>query len=253
MVNEHNILLSLHQNLPTIYSKIKSAKCAVLLDIDETVLSCMKKWKEYVKSELNIQLSLKQIKEAGSVDDIFLKTPLYSGFSKWAEIFRNSKEFNSKLPAVEKSQKAIQEISKIRDLKLGGYLTARPSNILKATSSNLRERRFPSLKIIDRSTNTPYLSSVQWKLEILKNLRDIYNGLIIMIDDSVDLALEIEKLNDKNKYIVSVLLKTPYNHNKIQREAIVTKSISHLYVANWSKVPSICGKYALGAPKPKTK
>jgi hypothetical protein len=213
-------LLALHQNLPTVYSKIRSAKCAVILDIDETVLSCMEKWQEYVKSELNIQLSLKQIKQAGSVDNLFINNPNYSDFTKWAD-----------------------KLLKMPHLELGGYLTARPRNVKKVTLNNLQEIGFPSLPIIGRPSTMPYLSSVKWKLSVLDDLQNIYNGILLMIDDSAELALEIQASNNTSKYIVIILIKTPYNHVQIRREGIITNMNHHMYVTNWSKVPSICAKY----------
>jgi hypothetical protein len=246
MTDEAEGLLETDQNLSAIYSKIRSARCTVFLDIDETVLSCMDRWQEYVLSELNIQLSMKQIKQAGSVDDVFFKSPLYSEFTKWADKLRISEEFNSNLPAVAGSLKAIHELSAMSNLELGGYLTARPLEVIKVTSHNLLEIGFPSLTIIGRPSNTQYTSSVKWKIGILNNLRDNYDGTLIMLDDSVDLALEIQKNNNTSRYIVVILIKTPFNLVKIRRERINTKATNHLYVTTWLNVPTMCAKYTRG-------
>lgn len=232
-----------YQGLLTIYSKIRSAKCAVMIDIDETVLSCMKKWQEYVRSEWNIHLSLKQIKQAGSVDDCFVARNDYPEFTKWADGLRASKEFNSDFPAVRGSLKAIQELLTIPHLKLGGYLTARPEMVRKVTLDNLKNEGFPLLTMIGRPSKTPYLSSARWKINVLNHLRNTYNGILVMVDDNVEVISGIRRNNSKDRFIVAILIKTPYNKVKIKQERIATNPGDHLYIASWPKLPSICAQY----------
>jgi hypothetical protein len=177
------------------------------------------------------------------VDNLFINNPNYSDFTKWADKLRASKEFNSNFPVVDGSLRAILKLLKMPHLELGGYLTARPRNVKKVTLNNLQEIGFPSLPIIGRPSTMPYLSSVKWKLSVLDDLQNIYNGILLMIDDSAELALEIQASNNTSKYIVIILIKTPYNHVQIRREGIITNMNHHMYVTNWSKVPSICAKY----------
>ncbi len=237
--------MRLSDTLLVIKKNIRSAQCVVMFDIDETILSCVERWQEYTSAEMGVDLSIEQIARAGSVGNYFRTTPRHSEFTKIADRLRASKKFNSGLPIVVGSRTAFHQISIIPNLTIGGYLTSRPSDVLGITENNLRINGFPPLPILARPSDVSYGLSVHWKLDVLNSIKENFDGILIMIDDSLELARAIQRRNTMTEsFIVSILYNAPLTQLQIQWEKADIHSVNHCFVAHWKDIPPICSRYA---------
>ncbi len=231
-------------NLNYIQKRISHARCSVMFDIDETILLCLEKWQQYIKSEMGINITLQEIINAGSVDNVFSSTPIYPEFVKIAEKLRASDEFNSGQPVIEGSLDAFKKLKNNSGLVMGAYITARPTNVINATKADLVKNGFPPLPILARPNGIDHQSSIDWKLNILAQLNVAFNGVLIMVDDNLELAKALRERNSKDqKYIVTILYKGPLTSNLIKRDNITTCEAEHFYIADWVDIPVICSRY----------
>ncbi|MDP2362782.1 MAG: hypothetical protein Q8M94_03320, partial [Ignavibacteria bacterium] len=71
-----------------------------------------------------------------------------------------------------------------------------------------------------------------------------YQGKVIMIDDSLELGLKIQKRNDESeKNIISVVFNGPLTCAAIEREDISSNPELDFYVAKWDTIPEIARQY----------
>jgi len=226
-------------------ANIDNKKCIVILDLDETIFNPLEKWRKHLVNNLGVDFSVSDVEKSGGLDSLFESTPRYAEFTEIAERYRANPELYLDLPLIEGAVSSIQKIEADPDLIVGGYLTARPKNIIDITIDELRKNNLPIRPIIARPTTIKFLSTVEWKIDVLNDVNIQYPQSIIMVDDKLELALELKEENQQinKKPITTILFKGPLSLNAIQQLKIVSDPATHFYVSDWQEIPSICKKY----------
>jgi hypothetical protein len=149
------------------------------------------------------------------------------------------------LPLVEGASNAINKIVSIPGLKIASYITNRPSSFTEITQNNLFMMGFPIAPILTRPDNLWGLDTINWKIENLLFMKQRFDGVVVMIDNNLDLGLSIKKINSQNKKpIKSITIKGLLNRSAIQTRKIRSVKKLSFYIANWCQVAKICGEVA---------
>jgi hypothetical protein len=232
--------------LSVVKERIRSSQCAVILDIDETILSLLGKWTEHIKLRMKLDnLTVQQIRDCGGLENFFRSSPRYNEFKEIHGIMRESGEFHSDLAIVEGALVGVQKLLEIPGLSIGCYLTTRPFHITFISEIDIQAKGFPVVPVIARPDHVPRESTAQWKLSILEELQRNYEGVLILVDDRIPIAKAIRERNrESSTAIVAIVLSAPVSRANIMREGIVTCSSEHVYVADWEGIPRICSEYA---------
>lgn len=185
--------------------------------------------------------SVRDIEKAGSMDNYFIHTNYYKDFIKLAEKLRSDEKVYKDLPVVQGARYGVNNLSNISMLKLVAYLSARPSNLFFLTKNELIKQGFPDIPIILRDLNINFYSSVEWKVQVLKELSGNTSGYIINIDDNPELAFKLR--DNRNKNLVIILFKGHLTNNYVNNNNIQSIPEEHFYVAKWIDIPEICLRY----------
>lgn len=232
--------------LSAVKERIRSSRCAVILDIDETILSLLGKWTEHIKLRMKLDnLTVQQIRDSGGLENFFRSSPRYNEFKEIHGSMRESGELHSDLEIVEGALAGVQKLLEIPRLTIGCYLTTRPFHITSIAEVDIQAKGFPAAPIIARPGHVPRESTAQWKLAILEELQRNYEGVLILVDDRIPIAKAVRERNrESGTVIVAIVLSGPVSRANITREGIVTCSSEHFYVADWEGIPQICSEYA---------
>jgi hypothetical protein len=193
---------------------------------------------------MKLDLSIQQIEYNGGLDNLFRDNPRYHEFTQIAESLRADEEFNTDLPPVDGALEGVQKLLDNPFLCIGGYLTTRPFEVTEVTEVDLQKKGFPFAPLITRPKETARELTVQWKLSVLEDLANSYNGMLIMVDDNIAIAEAIRQRNSQaENFIVAILFNGPLTYTTVKQKNIVTCSHEHFYVVQWKDVPHICFNY----------
>lgn len=232
-------------SLVAVKQRMKASPCTAVLDIDETILNPLYRYRERINEAMGISLSVREIERSGGLDNYFRNSPRYSEFHGIAQKLRSDEEFNSGLPAIVGAADGVSRLNQIEGLCLGCYLTTRPTQVASVTAIDLTKKGFPSLPIICRPSDVPRSDTLNWKLSTIEELATDYHGVLISIDDSLALATAIKNRNhDSSNFIVAILFNGPLTYFAVRQGGIHSSKGEHFYVANWKEIPSICFEYA---------
>lgn len=212
------------------------------LDVDETLLNPLEKYKEIINTKLGVNISVKDIEISGGLDNFFRASPIYDEFCKLADSLRASSEFNSGLPTIEGSVECLSKILELPNIVHVFYLTTRPHSVLLATEENLRAVGFPQAEIITRPPNILRENTAIWKQSVLSNLSDSSDSEIVFIDDNISTARFVCEKNKKLfKKIHMILYAGLISYTQIRAENVISDYQNGLYLAdNWNQISDIC-------------
>lgn len=232
--------------LNIIKKRIRNSKCAVMLDIDETLLNPISLYQKRINDELGLKITVTQIEESGGLDFLSKNRPVYSKLKEVATKLRCDENFNSDLPIIEGSQKGINDLLSIQNLAIGGYLTTRPSIVTPVTENDLLHKGFPEAPVYARPEHILRLSTAVWKLSVLEEILKSYDGILIIIDDNISVIEKIyeRNLNNCDNFIATILFNGPLTYTEVNKRKLNTDKKNHFYLANWKEIPSICSFYA---------
>jgi hypothetical protein len=234
----------LNSELQQLLSRLEGSRCAVIFDIDETLLNPLPLYHVHANKAMGLSLTVQEIEEAGGLDGIFRNHPRYAEFRAIADRLRADKVFNSDVPLEDGALDGVNRLRRIEGLAIGAYLTTRPVCVTDVTDNDLRVKGFPPAPVLGRPEGVVRESTVDWKLSVLVALNKNYAGTVVMIDDSVALAKGIRQANhDLEKAVVTILYNGPLTYTAVARERIETCPNEHFFVAKWTEIPAICERY----------
>ena len=132
--------------------RVAGQRCVVFLDVDETLLNPLYRWRERLSEAMGLQLSVEAIEMAGGLDNLFHGDPRHDEFAKIAENLREDEAFNSNLPRVDGAALGVARLMQL-GVTVGGYLTGRPAKVRHVTEMDLAAKGFPSAPLIVRPEN----------------------------------------------------------------------------------------------------
>lgn len=221
------------------------SRCGIVLDIDETILNPLPLYHERINEAMSLQITVKQIEEAGGLDGFFKNDSRYNEFKRIADFLRADPTFNSDVPLVEGAREGVAALGSTAGVVVAAYLTTRPSAVTAVTISDLFTKGFPLAPVLARPAEVVRESTIEWKLSVLRRLNDHYDGRVVSVDDSVALARAINAANKKSsRAIVAVLYLGPLTYTTVAVEHIESDPAAHFFVATWENIPSICQQYA---------
>ncbi|HTI15377.1 MAG TPA: hypothetical protein VL461_12585 [Dictyobacter sp.] len=224
---------------------MRACRCAVVLDIDETLLYSLHKWTQHIRITLGVEdLTVEQVMAHSGFDRIFYGSDYYEQYRREIRSMCESEELHSNLTVIEGAQPSIQQLLCLADVQVIGYLTARPENVLFVTRRDLQTHGFPARPIIARPRDVPREDGANWKASILHELAQDYDGTLMMIDDDIHVAQALLARNQRMSHpVISILYDGPLYRALIAREGLQTDPAHHFYLANWSRIPAICAQY----------
>jgi hypothetical protein len=221
---------------------IEKKQYTVVLDIDETLLNPLEKYKTVLNTFLGVQISVRDIELNGGLDNLFCNLSIYNEFCKIADNLRASSEFNSDLPAIDNSVEYLQKILNITNVISLFYLTTRPDSVLSVTKENLIKVGFPIGEIVARPSDVRRTDTAIWKQSVLEEYSKNFDGDIIFIDDNIPTAKQIYTRNKEvsQKKIHMVLFGGPITYVQIMKENIKSEYENYFYVADdWEHIYKI--------------
>jgi len=224
-------------------------KYALVLDIDETLLNPLEKYKTILNKTLGTQITIKDIEVNGGLDNLFRTFPFYDKFCEIADKLRESSEFNSELPTIEGSVEYLRKIMSFPSLVHLLYLTTRPVNITLPTIDNLLNAGFPDADIIARPLDIHRDNTAHWKKSILAEFSQDFDGEVIFVDDNISTANQIysKNLEDPQSKIHMILFSGPITYTQIAMENISSDYKNYFYVANnWMHIFQLCKEIIFG-------
>jgi len=212
------------------------------LDVDETLLNPLEKYQKIINRELGTNISVRDIELSGGLDNFFRELPIYKEFCKLADELRESSEFNSGLPVIEKSVENLEKIVNLPNVRRVFYLTTRPEKVLLSTKENLDSVGFPQAEIIARPSDILRADTAVWKQSVLEQMSETSDDEIIYIDDNIATAKCVcEKNSGLFKKIRMILYAGPISYTRIKDEHITSDPENYFYLANdWNQVWDIC-------------
>ena len=213
----------------------------IVLDVDETLLNPIQAWLKVLNENLSINLTENDIVSSKGMTSALRKMPDSVRAVRFFEEIRMSKEMNSNLPFVDGAVNAINKIVNTPGVKIASYLTNRPSSFTEITQNNLFMMGFPIAPILTRPDNLSSGDSINWKIENLLFMKQHFNGVVVMVDNNLDLGLALKKINGQNhKSIISITIKGLLNQSAIKTHHIRSVKKLGFYIANWYQVAKIC-------------
>jgi hypothetical protein len=224
---------------------METSRCTAILDIDETILNPLYRYRDQINEAMGMSLSVREIERSGGLDNYFRNSPRYLEFHGIAQRLRSDEEFNSDLPAIEGAVDGVSRLGQIEGLCLGCYLTTRPAQVARVTAIDLERKGFPSMPIICRPSDVQRSDTLSWKLSTIEELAADYHGVLVSIDDSLALATAIRNRNhNSSNFIVAILFNGPLTYFAVRQGGIHSSKGEHFYVADWKKIPFVCSDYA---------
>lgn len=230
--------------LNKIISGCRGSKAIVILDIDGTLLNPIPTWRNWINNEIGMTVTTDDIEEVGNVTNFFKRINRLEEAQDKINQLIHSRELNRDFPYIDCALRGVNKLSQFSSLGLACYLTSRPDVILDITRKDLAEKGFPKLPIVIRSDNIPQNESTAWKIANINYINARYQSNVIMIDDSLELGLEIQKQNEVSENsIVSIVLNGPLTHVEVEKKAIISNPQMNFYIAKWDTIPEIAYQY----------
>lgn len=233
-----------HPSIDTVTKRLDGASCAVLLDIDETLLNPLPLYHRDVNAAMGLAVSVAEIEAAGGLDGLFKGHPRYAEFRRIADQLRADPMFNSDVPLIDGALGGVKELEATPGLVIGAYLTTRPVVVTEVTEQDLMRKGFPCAPVLGRPMEVVRESTVSWKMSVLQSLNESVDARIVMIDDSLALGQGIREVNrDGLKRIVAVVFNGPLTYTAVARQGIASCAAEDFFVAEWDDIPRICSAY----------
>lgn len=217
----------------------------LVVDVDETLLNPLTRWAERVNDRFGWHIEVAQVETAGSWDNLMVDHPDYDAFSTFADFLRADPDFNYGLDPVEGALDALGGLCDLPNVTLGCYLTTRPAQVARSTTSDLRRLGFPSAPVIARPDSVDRAFTIEWKVSELEHLLKTESKKILIIDDNLGLG---ERLRERNAHavesIISIVFLGPLTVAEVQQRQVESRPDQHFYVADWKQIDAIVRSYA---------
>jgi len=211
-------------------------RCALVLDVDETLLNPLERWRDAVARDFHLELTVDEIEAAGGLDPMLRYRSDYVDFVALANRLRGDLAFNSDLPAVEGALDGVRALERLSKVKVAFYLTTRPDVVRLETSENLRAVGFPDRPVITRPVHVSRDQTAEWKADVLVEFVTMVRPtLVIVVDDNPNLAAHIPAM--KINLLRPLLLLGPLSNAVVDREAF--EELHGVPTASWPDVPRI--------------
>ena len=224
---------------------VAASDICLVVDIDETLLNSLPRWAERINNRYGWSVDVAEIERAGGVDNFMMGHPDYAAFAAFADGLRADPDFNVGLDPIDGATEALRELCGLPNVRLGCYLTTRPSRVVAATAHDLRRRGFPPAPIIARPFDVPRAHTVEWKVSELERLLKDEPGTVVVIDDNLALGRRLRERNHHAKRpIVSIVFLSPLTVPEVRSAGICSRPEDHFYVAGWNDIIGIVHRYA---------
>lgn len=224
--------------------RISSDQVCLVVDIDETLINPLPRWRERVNGHFGWNIEQWQVELAGGWDNVLIDHPDYGLFSTFADALRGDPEFNFGLDPIDGARDAMENLSNLPNVNVGCYLTTRPAQVARATTADLHRLGFPSAPIIARPAGVSRADTAKWKIRELERFLENEPRNVIVIDDNLRLG---QRLCDRNahatRFIVGIVFLGPLTRPEVRMRGITSRPDRHFYVADWKEIPVIVKSY----------
>jgi hypothetical protein len=226
-------------------SDVASSDVCLVVDIDETILNPLARWAERINQHLGLNIDLAQVERAGGWDNFMMDRPEYATFAVFADSLRADPDFNSGLDPIDGAADALRTLCQLPNVRLGCYLTTRPTGVVDSTAGDLRRHGFPVAQIIARPPDVDRADTVEWKVSELERLLKDEPGSVVVIDDNLALGRRLLERNEHaERPIISIVFLGPLTVSEVRSEGISSQPEAHFYVAEWNDIIEIVKTYA---------
>lgn len=214
-------------------SDVAASDVCLVVDIDETILNPLARWAERINCHFGLNIDVAQVERAGGWDNFMMDRPEYATFAVFADFLRADPEFNLGLDPIDGAADALRTLCELPNVRLGCYLTTRPTQVVDSTAEDLRRHGFPTTRIIARPPGVDRAHTVEWKVSELERLLKDEPGTVVVIDDNLALGRRLLERNEHaERPIISIVFLGPLTINEVRSEGISSQPGAHFYVAD---------------------